>query len=579
MRARFFVYSLYAFTGIFLAACASDTTERAFLQEGDGVRYKDLEIELPENQQVSAKKTALAEAINNDEMVSFSQITDMLIDEHAAAFNKGKEKKAKVRGPQIEEFLTKISKDLKAKDPHALKTGYEAKIEKIAGAELMYNKDAVTIANISQENRLQCFSGTSLHQIMSRRLQTGEGFTASNSVVIFESGHVLSGYVKEDEDGDFQLIGIETTASGRAELDYGKTKNLSGPVRVVDAGRWAVIEIFKFDMTNLDQMVPHIVEWTAEKYDIDLDRAQIPQGTPVALAGIGEESKQLSGKMNTSPFSFGASNTPAGDIKRSQIDRRKHAPSAFTAISGLGGSVGFIDPRFDERRLDEMDVGVDDPELQRILEAIVANENSLGDYNTTVGPISIIETDGVEGTQDSTTAVEIGRLSINLVIRIVDAKKLKLPERYIDTFLSSEVRKLWVAHISGIDLRVSSPITNGQAAKLERLVRDLKNATPYVSGKLYVYRDRESFVRFREPFVQDNYTSFSSMTNLDGNGYVGIDLLSNSAEESLDSDQELVENLQLAWISLSRGYSAHWIFLRPERAETLINQINNQRND
>lgn len=84
---------------------------------------------------------------------------------------------------------------------------------------LAYNRDMVSLMNYLNEGRMQCYSGTSLFEVL-RQAQTPKSQSKDLFVVIFENGHVLPGYLELKSDG-YHLVGIETTVDGSGRKQYG----------------------------------------------------------------------------------------------------------------------------------------------------------------------------------------------------------------------------------------------------------------------------------------------------------------------------------------------------------------------
>jgi hypothetical protein len=202
-----------------------------------------------------------------------------------------------------ESFISKITAGVNSPDLSEIKSRYENNIEKQFGKKTLYNKAAVSILDLIGDNKLQCYSGTVLNQIVMRTLYTAGEFRDRHLVIIFESGHVLPGYFELEAKG-FHLYGIETTVKGRGMVDYGMASELKAPIRIVDAEYFALVETLKTNLKDPAKTVDSIVKMTAEKYgiavsaiDISLTRGKNPV-------------------LNSSPFGFGESTVADGDQER-----------------------------------------------------------------------------------------------------------------------------------------------------------------------------------------------------------------------------------------------------------------------
>ena len=94
-------------------------------------------------------------------------------------------------------------------------------------------------------------------------------FKNMNSVVIYEEGHVLSGYMSKDGNS-YKLIGIENTVKGKGIKHYNNLEKYNGiDIRVVDSEIFAILEIFKNDMANPNEVAKQALDLTAKKYNLD----------------------------------------------------------------------------------------------------------------------------------------------------------------------------------------------------------------------------------------------------------------------------------------------------------------------
>lgn len=268
----------------------------------------------------SKEKLALYNAINLKQPVSHQLISKLLIEEHQKEYNLRKDKDVMI--VDFNHFMDTISsvekKNLTSIDSLiSLKPAYESKLSKYHeslghDSETQYFYKAVSVFDVQQENLLQCYSGTVLNQLVTRSLQTGVEFQAGNRVVIFEEGHVMSGFVVDGEDG-FRLYGIETTASGEGIIDFGLTREIKdmeiAPIQVADASEFAVIEIYKFDLDNSHEVAIQALENAKKKYNI------VSKAVPAGLsAGINsgdilnndDSLAKVRPSLNQSPLAFGS---------------------------------------------------------------------------------------------------------------------------------------------------------------------------------------------------------------------------------------------------------------------------------
>lgn len=268
-------------------------------QESNISNRTELENELKSRKLQIAKRTLAKDK------VSAKEIADVLIIKHFLAAKKGIAEYITVR-----ERLNTLASTLTASPTNEWKLNYENLLAKLYFSEerLVYNRDAISTAHVLLNNRMQCYSGTTLFLTLSAISVAPHAHT----VAIFTSGHVLPGYI-EMVNNEPHLVGVETTAAGKALVQYGKTKAINGDIRVVDAHQFLFMELFKEDIKNIDSNLK-IVQTTIEKYGF----------LPNALREFSPTENQTSDMLNASLFGFGQSNVPAGDTARESFDQKEN---------------------------------------------------------------------------------------------------------------------------------------------------------------------------------------------------------------------------------------------------------------
>lgn len=280
-----------------------DSTSKG--QDADLVSYPGLSITLKEGN-VSSELKALAADINAGKPVSFKQITTELARIHKTSSLDSNQSSTPEETLKI---LSEISAGASVADLHAYKTNLETKLGSKLNQDLKYNKAATSVADILKLGKLQCYSASSLFDLSLRQQMSGSAFDAANNVMIYESGHILPGYVK-----DGQLHGIEMTTKGKAQVKYGTLKDHQFPLRLVDAGYWAVVEIFKFSASNTAEMATKALEATAKKLNVPLTAINRPETSSSPNAST------LPTVLNSSPFAFGSPDVPDGDLDRETMN-------------------------------------------------------------------------------------------------------------------------------------------------------------------------------------------------------------------------------------------------------------------
>lgn len=269
--------------------------------------------------------------------ISFSKITDHFITKHLRMYEKIRESlKITDPTPTFGDFKKTISnlesKVIEKSDLHELKI----QMENAIGDLTSYNRDFSTVPNVILQKKLQCYSGTSTFEIFARDVLNAKAFIDKHMVILMTKGHILSGYMEKDKDGDWVLVGIESTAPQKAKVSFGKIKNLHNvaAMRIYDANLWMILEILlsyekdsplvkgKIDESKIAAEARAI---TDEMYDGQIPVDELEKVIDELLknekpkdgdaegtnADVGEESG-FGG--------FGASDVPPGDIPRVGAD-------------------------------------------------------------------------------------------------------------------------------------------------------------------------------------------------------------------------------------------------------------------
>ena len=200
--------------------------------------------------------------------------TDAMIHIHANHSSQKFEKIGRVDSDSHEElsqnyysdmvsYLDQDIQDARTREPFWLKVSMEKFLKKTYG-DVKYNKDHTHIINVPKSSRLQCYSGTYNLNLLLRKTYDLKTFHSQNLVVIYEPGHILNGFVRNG-----QLFGVESTTLGKSLVDYGKIKNVSGKIRIIDAEYFAIYETLKKYLSNSIEFGNQALEATAKKYKID----------------------------------------------------------------------------------------------------------------------------------------------------------------------------------------------------------------------------------------------------------------------------------------------------------------------
>ncbi len=269
---------------------------------------------------LSDRQLSIYEKIQAGEPVAFGEVTHALIERHHAYWQaKHEPKQIQSVNDYISEFQSFLS-PLPA-DMGEAKVAIENNSAKRWPGRLIYNSQAVSYLNVLHFRRTQSYSGTYVMELALRETLGRDAFEALNPVVIYESGHVLPGYVRYVTVGKEQvaeLVGIETTVAGQGRVLYGPIKDL-GPkrmLRIVDANLWAIIELFKFKADNLVDLSNQALRLTSEKYGIPNVPYLVASSFKIEIDTF---------KIQWSPLGFGNPDIGRNDRERSTFDQEPRA--------------------------------------------------------------------------------------------------------------------------------------------------------------------------------------------------------------------------------------------------------------
>lgn len=190
----------------------------------------DVTLFLRDDAPVTSEEARLVADLNEGRAVSHKLLTKLLIDRAETG----------VTDPARGKLGAVLARLDGALDRHAFKEALETRVASVASTPLRYNKKSGSIFDLVSEGRFQAYSGTLLFQIARRTALTGHAFRDEANLVLFSPGHVFSGYRSGSD-----VIGIEHTLLGRAEIRISSDALAKGRVRPMDANVWAVFEIFR----------------------------------------------------------------------------------------------------------------------------------------------------------------------------------------------------------------------------------------------------------------------------------------------------------------------------------------------
>lgn len=163
----------------------------------------------------------LAQSKDSTNPLTHEQVTNQILELYTKHYNK----KYKTNHP-LTLFKNKFL-GLTAENPGEknIKNTFENRIEGQLNKEIIFNSETVNPIELIEQGEMQCYSGTTCYMLMDRISKSGENYERNNPVAIMTPGHVLPGYMELIK-GKWHLKGIEMTAAGKAEIDYGPVSNL-----------------------------------------------------------------------------------------------------------------------------------------------------------------------------------------------------------------------------------------------------------------------------------------------------------------------------------------------------------------
>lgn len=306
----------------------------------EDVVYKGFRLDLDESG-LSQEQKDIAAKVNAEQAIPFTEITNAFVIEHGNIYyqriqnagglslegvsssNGSVDLESNNENPSkgfadAMFAVMKLNFDMQKIDINAdlntIKVQSEAFLKEMQGGkDLVYNVEATSAYDLLTLNKMQCYSGTVYHTLQYRS-GLRKQYVNKNPVVIYTSGHVLPGYIANGE-----LVGVETTAAGRAEIRYGVVAKLNSPMRVIDAEIFALSEIFKNHLKNQVDFLDNALKQSAEKYQIPLDRLEALVAAAHTSGGT-VSAKSL--MTNSDIMSFGNANVSRGDKQRDIIERQ-----------------------------------------------------------------------------------------------------------------------------------------------------------------------------------------------------------------------------------------------------------------
>jgi hypothetical protein len=269
-------------------------------------------FEVSDPSALPAHLRTLYNSLEKGEPVDFEGVTRAFVEDECKEFELEHGKADAVPVDEIQRYLSELSgrvPPLQMMPRLAnLKRFSEEQMASFPGRPLKYNKDARTIVDVVERDRVQCLSGSAFLQTLAREHWGPEGVRASNLVFGYGPGHRFAGQFGKNVQDEWEFQGVETTVAGQGRMKPKPAKDLKGPVRIVDSELTFLASIFAPYLKDPKKTRDQILDWTAKKYGIDL--SQFSYDKPI--------SDPIPGRTSDI-FSFGHVDIPEGDLERPKI--------------------------------------------------------------------------------------------------------------------------------------------------------------------------------------------------------------------------------------------------------------------
>lgn len=255
-----------------LQACGDP---KVVLEDSDGEQNPERLLvnyvpELQKNAKLSTNQTKLYQEMQSAQGFSYQLLTEAFVDKHIENYFKNDSDQREYRRAredlrdEILHSLKALVDDIDYQDPHSFKLAWEAKL-----GEIQIDAEAKNLLDVFVKKKIQAYSGTSAQLILLRLKLSAEEFERQNFVVIFEQGHLLPGYLS-NEDNKWFLYGIEMTTEGPAQVLYGVTKDLKSPIRIVSAEDFILEEIFQDYFLNAEEVKTKLLKRSSQRYGVSM---------------------------------------------------------------------------------------------------------------------------------------------------------------------------------------------------------------------------------------------------------------------------------------------------------------------
>ncbi|MCB9024871.1 MAG: hypothetical protein H6625_01015 [Bdellovibrionaceae bacterium] len=257
-------------------------------------------------------KNSLFAKFQNKKPINMTDIVELHTLEHLLLDQETKFTSYKMFNDTLD-FISKMSSEKIKNDLGEFKKSYENYIEKteLKDKPIMYNSSYTTLNSPIEHGRVQSYSGTLLFFRLLFSQLNEINIKGKALVVIIEDGYISPGYVSQGE-----LYGFETTAKGKALVQYGSTANIHGRISVYEAKQFLFAELFKWQIKDFNQLQKQMETFVISNLGFRKNALMKP-----AIVKISEV-KDFPLASQT-PFSLGVTDIENEDLERETFEIKK----------------------------------------------------------------------------------------------------------------------------------------------------------------------------------------------------------------------------------------------------------------
>lgn len=257
-----------------LSGCGMNDKEPSRTAEkwaGTEITTYKIQPKVDEPQHLPTAYRSIYDGLTHQKPVPYSVIADLLAERHRYSFNKANPK-SPIDRTALRGKLKELSSALNLTTSVTLKAAFESLLERNLKAKVLYSISASNIMDILQTQKLNAYSANVLFQIALRQSRSMLEFRNLKSVMVLTPGHMLSGFMIPIDAANkiYQLKAYDFLFAGNAEVDFGKTSELKGPIRVLDTELFHLLELFRGWSTNDADLITKAEQLTSEVYGIKI---------------------------------------------------------------------------------------------------------------------------------------------------------------------------------------------------------------------------------------------------------------------------------------------------------------------